>query len=151
MQITDKFGNNNGFNNLVIIDKYGKIKQIPSGGGSSSNILSGTAGENISGGTVVIIKNDALIYKYDITSEIDYGLTVGISKTAALATESIDIYISGIATEVGSGWSAGEIYYISATSLPTTIFPTTGTVKIIGVGYSVDQILINNNLEIIQA
>jgi hypothetical protein len=51
--------------------------------GNSSNLISKIAGENISGGKVVMIGNDGKVYVFDITNENNYGKVCGISKQAA--------------------------------------------------------------------
>ena len=108
------------------------------------------SGEIISGGMALISATDGKVYKYDITNEEHYGKFIGISKTSAILNASIEVYkVGDIAQEVGSGWSDGQIYYISPTSLLTTIAPSTGTVVRIGVGVATDKIIINSSQEII--
>lgn len=117
----------------------------------SRKLLEGTAGEAISSGMAVVIWTDGKIYKYNITNDSHAGLTCGIAKTSTSADgEPITITLPGnIHTESGSGWDSGLKYFISSTSILTTTPPTTGIVKLIGTGISVDTIFIDNYNELI--
>lgn len=110
-------------------------------GGSITKIT----GENISSGTAVVIWTNGLVYKYDISNINHAGIGCGISKTSALMGESLTVvFAENKLTEVGSGWSAGNSYYIGSNSLLTTISPTSGISKKIATGIGVDTIIINN-------
>lgn len=113
-------------------------------------VLSLTAGESISSGMAVVIWTDNKVYKYDISNVNHAGLTCGIAKTSGILDNLMDVVLPGnIHVEVGSGWSVGNSYYISATSILTTTAPTTGIIKKIGTGIDTDTIFINDYNEFI--
>lgn len=62
---------------------------------------------------------------------------------------TITVAFGGIAQVPGSGWQPGITYYIGPDGIPTTIVPTSGIVKDIGVGLEVDTLFIHNKVEVI--
>lgn len=114
-----------------------------------SNVLPVKAGENISGGMACVILSDGLAHKYDILNESHYGKTVGIAKTAAATATIFQLCIFGVIIESGAGWTAGNVYYVGSNGILTATAPTSGNIKIMGVGIATDQLFINNNLEVI--
>lgn len=117
--------------------------------GNDAGLLTVIAGETISGGSVVMINSDGKAYKFVISNEANYGKVCGIAKQGVTVGNSIDIYIAGVVTEVGSGWTAGSVYYVSATGVLTTTPPSPGIVKLIGVGVAVDSVLLNGTMELV--
>jgi hypothetical protein len=112
---------------------------------STTITITKKAGENISTGMAVVIGSNEFIYKYDITNINHAGLSCGITKTSAITGGDITIVTpENILTDVGSGWSAGNSYFVGINSLLTTIPPTSGINKKIATGIGVDTILINN-------
>lgn len=118
--------------------------------GFQARVITLTAGETISSGMAVVIWTDNQVYKYDITDDTHAGLTCGIAKTSGTVGNPMDVTLTGsIHTEVGSGWAAGNSYYIAATSLLTTTPPVVGIVKKIATGLSADTVFINDYNEFI--
>jgi hypothetical protein len=113
--------------------------------GNSVKLIKKIAGENISSGMAVVVWKDDKIYKYN-TGDINHaGISCGVSKTSALIGEQITIVPpENQITEVGSGWSAGNSYYVGSNSLLTTIPPISGISKKIATGIGIDTVIINN-------
>src|SRR3954467_7422282 len=63
------------------------------------NLISGVAGEDISGGKAVIIGSDEKVYVFNPNNENHYGKLCGVAKQAALQGNPLDICISGELTE----------------------------------------------------
>ncbi len=116
---------------------------------SGQQLFEAVAGEAISGGKAVIIDTDGKAYVYNINNENHYGKPCGIAANGVSSGGTVSVFMDGVVTEVGSGWQAGRLYYVSATGTLTTTPPTAGIVKIIGVGVGQDKILLNNGLELI--
>lgn len=117
---------------------------IETGGGSTISLI---AGEVINGGNAVIIENDSKIYKFDITNSLHAGKFAGVALNSVLSGNQCSVIVSGEMTNVGSGYSAGTVYYVAANSMLTSTAPAHGLIHKVGVGSGVDKILITSNLE----
>lgn len=107
-----------------------------------------TSGEIISAGMAVVIETNGLVYKYDIFNYNHAGLSCGIAKTSGIPAGIITIKLaSKILTEVGSGWLAGNSYFVGANSLLTIIPPIVGIVKKIATGIGIDTVIVENYTE----
>ncbi len=111
---------------------------------SPYSLISTTAGETISGGKVVSIHEDNLAYVYNINDENDYFRMYGIAKQAAILGGTLEVFISGEVTEVGSGWQFGKTYFVSSTGLLTENVPVLGIIKKIATGMSTDKVFLTN-------
>ena len=102
------------------------------------------AGTVINGGKAVIMDTDGLVYPMDITDSNHWYQYVGIASNAALATDPVDVVVSGKTQVLGSGWIPGIGYYISSTGYLSNTPPITGFCKQVGVGVDNDTINIVN-------
>lgn len=109
------------------------------------------AGETISGGKAVWIETDKRIYLVDITNAYHYTRYIGIAETGANAGTKCTVLIEGVTTIMGSGWVPGYPYYIGTNSYLTIIPPTSGLLKLVGVGIDTNTILINNQFDVLLA
>lgn len=121
----------------------------PGGGSDSAQLLQVIAGEIISGGKAVMINSDGKAYVFDINNENNYGKMCGIAKEGVTTGSLLNVFVTGIATEVGSGWSAGNVYYVSSTGFLTMTPPPAGIRKTIGVGVANDKVLLSGGFELI--
>lgn len=136
LQILNKDGKINGPNTIV-----------------NNNIGTGTfikrdfvTGAIINGGKAVWIDSDGLLYPFDITNSSQFGKCIGIAETSALLGETCSVVLSGESNLVGSGWIAGEVYYISSTGFLSTTPPTSGWCQIAGVGIDNEKICVDLQL-----
>lgn len=116
------------------------------GGSASGTSLIDTyiAGETINGGKAVIIDTDGLIYNIDITDTSHAYKYLGIAVNAANIGDPVNVVSYGKTDVLGSGWIAGQSYFISNTSYLSTTPPTVGYCKQVGVGVTNDIINIGN-------
>lgn len=111
---------------------------------SNRNEITRPAGETIATGIAVIIDADGRVYHYDITNPDHYGKLCGVSRQAALKGNLLDVCVSGELTEAGSGWRAGDMYYVGSGGVLQVEVPATGTPCVIAVGTAADTILVKN-------
>jgi hypothetical protein len=133
----------------VLVSPMGERGPQGYAGSTGNPTLKKTAGESISGGKVVTVGDDGKVYVFNPLNENHYGKMCGIAKQAAAVGSELEIYFSGEALEVGSGWKAGVVYFIGANGLLTSIPPATGIIKMMGLGVADDTVLITNVFEIL--
>lgn len=107
------------------------------------------AGEIINGGKAVIVDIDEKIYIMDITDTDHWYKFLGIAANSAIIDDPVNVVINGVTEVLGSGWLAGQGYYISSSGFLTTIPPTNGMCKQIAVGISNEKISINHYSEFV--
>lgn len=108
-----------------------------------------TAGEVISGGKALIMDTDTKVYNMDITNGYHYDKYIGIAAQAAIANDPVKVVTQGKTDVLGSGWIAGNPYYISSTGYLSNTPPVVGFTKQVGVGVNVDIINLVNYTEVI--
>lgn len=108
----------------------------------------GTAGENISGGKVVHIK-DGKIYHFDPSDESLYGAAIGISNTSADVGTSVTITVTGNFVEVGLGLIPDTDYYAGAGGILITDPTGLKVTQLVGRSVDSNTIFINLQLPII--
>lgn len=101
-----------------------------------------TAGENISSGNVVMLSG-GLIYKYDPTDENNYGKAIGIAKTAAITSGTVNVVLSGIVEVVGWGLTQDENYFAGLLGSITTTPPSTGLLNLVGIAKDSNTLIID--------
>lgn len=132
-----------------ITDKKGlfrKVNPISLTGTIKKNFIAGVV---INGGKALIMDIDGKVYPFDITDETHYDKYVGIAETAAIQDDICTVVTSGEVKTLGTEWLAGIPYYITSTSFLSSTPPTSGVIKHVGVGISLDTILITNGTELI--
>ncbi len=103
-----------------------------------------TAGETINGGKAVIMDTDGLIYVMSITNSAHWYQYLGVAVNAANIGDPVTVVTHGKTDVLGSGWVAGQPYYIAPSGYLSTSAPTAGYCKQVGVGVSNDIINIGS-------
>jgi hypothetical protein len=106
------------------------------------------AGATVSSGMALMIDVDGKAYPFDILNSYHYNKYLGVADTAALIDQPCEVVIDGTVTNPGTGWVAGNGYYIGPTSFPSPTPPVAGLVKQIGVGIATDSILLNGGIDV---
>lgn len=101
-----------------------------------------TAGENISSGNVVMLSGGQ-VFKYDPTTELNYGKAIGIAKTAALTGATVNVVLSGTVFIGGWGLVTDEIYYAGLAGAVTNTPPVAGMNNMIGVAKDANTLIID--------
>lgn len=101
-----------------------------------------TAGQIINGGKAVRVDTDGKLYLFDINNPSHYGKYVGIAQQSSIVDDPCEVVLRGKAAFGGSGWVAGQDYYIDSTGLLTATPPSTGLVKRVAVGITTDEIVV---------
>ena len=117
----------------------------------SSNYNTGeyVAGAAI-GSPIVVALIGGLIYPFDITDETHYGKAIGVSLVTGAIGDTVIVALGG---EVETGtimFTAGNAYYIGATSYLTDTPPTNGILQLIAVAKTTSIIVIEIQQPIIQ-
>jgi len=118
---------------------------ISTGGGSTVR-RSFTAGAIINGGKAVWVDTDGLLYPFNITTTSQFGRCIGIAESSTVIGDSCSVVLSGESNLVGSGWVAGELYYISSTGFLSTTPPTSGWCQVVGAGIDNEKICVSLQL-----
>jgi len=125
--------------NTVTVDVSG------GGSGTGESLLDiYTAGEIINGGKAVIMDTDGLVYVMSITNSNHWYQFLGIAANAANPGDPVTVVSHGKTDVLGSGWVAGQPYYIAPSGYLSTSAPTTGYCKQVGVGVNNDIINIGS-------
>jgi hypothetical protein len=103
-----------------------------------------TAGEDVGSGKVVYM-NAGKVYLFDPSNPSLYGKILGITKTAALANDNVQVFIGGIATVSGWGLTPGANYYVISNGNISTVPPTGSLQERIGSAIDANNLLINKN------
>lgn len=101
-----------------------------------------TAGENISSGNVVML-SAGQVFKYDPSTEANYGKAIGIAKTAALTGEIITVILSGSVNITGWGLVQDATYYAVAAGAVSSSPPSSGLIGMIGVAKDTNTMIID--------
>jgi hypothetical protein len=114
-----------------------------SGGGIDYSTYNTTSGEALSGGRVVVIKNNQAFYfnPNDITM---LGLVTGVTKTAASLNASVAIKLFGAFYESGLGLTPNEMYFVGVNG--TLITDPTGLLIVQSIGNSLNEDTLNINI-----
>ena len=136
---------------LQILSKDGKINGpntiINNNIGTGTTIKKDfTAGATINGGKAVWVDSDGLLYPFNISSSSQFGKCLGIAETSASIGQTCSVVLTGESSLIGSGWQAGELYYISSTGFLSTTPPTSGWCQIAGVGVDNETICVDLQL-----
>lgn len=134
IQIIDKDGYSNQSGFIQVIHQNSKPEY---------NSISCVAGEVINSGEAVFIDSDNLLYVMDITDGSHYEKCVGVANQSVITGDICKVTTSGRLSVIGSGWVAGEIYYISSTGILTPTPPIIGWCQKVGVGIDTNTISIN--------
>lgn len=111
----------------------------------SENTIELTAGENIHGGVAVYIGSDGQVYEYTSDNIDAREQYLGLAATAALAGGLVNVVPSGIFINQGAGYQSGGTYYASPTAYPSLQPPTTGLVRVLGVGIDNNKIMLKDD------
>lgn len=123
-----------------------------SGGGCTINNYPGVgsvvkqdyvSGEAIDAGQAVFVDTDGLLYIMDITNPTHYGKCIGVAESTVIAGIACVVITHGYTAQIGSGWTAGDIYYIDTTAFLVNTPPIIGWSQQIGVGVDTDIISID--------
>lgn len=109
--------------------------------GLPSQIISATAGEDLSGHRAVRVV-DGIAWYADASTPAHAGQIVGITAGAALAGSAVSIQASGALDEPSWSWSAGLVWLGAAGAL-TQVPPASGISQILGRALSATRLLIS--------
>lgn len=123
-----------------LIDSALEEGYISSGGGSEVVLNTFTAGENISGGKVVMLSGGEA-FNFDVSNTGNYAKAVGVSNQASSTGQSIEVVISGLCTQMG-GLTPGGVYFASTLGNLSLTAPVSGISQIIGVAQDATKIVV---------
>ena len=104
-------------------------------------VVTGVAGETISGGALVIIDENN-IYKFDVSNEDMYGFQCGITLNSGILGDQIRVTVSGVNTEV-TALSLGVQYAGTTLGSLSLTPPATGINQMIGIALTSTSILVH--------
>lgn len=107
------------------------------------------AGVTISGGKAVIIDVDKKVYPFDILNPYHYDKFLGVAESAASLGQPIVIVTNGPSTVIGTGWMPGKQYYIGGDSFLTEIAPSSGYVKLVGIGVDTNVLIVESGYGVV--
>ena len=124
--------------NIKIVDHYSD-----SDGGIDYSTYNTTAGEVLSGGRVVVIKDNKAYYfnPNDITM---LGLVTGITKTAASLNATIAIKLFGSFYESGLNLTPNEMYFVGVNG--TLVTDPSGLLIVQPIGNALNSDTLNINI-----
>lgn len=135
---------------LTAVRVGNKITINYTGSSTEAIIQQYTAGEVINGGKALYMNADGKVYHLDITDPSTYLQYIGIASQSAILNDPVNVVVQGKTQVLGSGWIAGQRYWIAATGFLATTPPATGLAKAVGVGVDADTINIIDFTEYIK-
>lgn len=101
-----------------------------------------TAGQNLSSGNLLMLGDDARVYKNDPTDEANYGRAIGFAKMAVVTGEDEEVITEGVYVEGGFGLTPGAVYYAGLNGSITATPPEAGMSQVVGVAKDADTLVI---------
>ncbi|HNM25506.1 MAG TPA: DUF2190 family protein [Saprospiraceae bacterium] len=117
-------------------------------GPAGGSVVTATAGQNLSSGRAVVSINNQIVY-FNPADESHAGLLYGITKTAALTGQSVEVQLSGLFNETGLGFTPNQIVYAGASGVLTHTPPASGLIQQVGPAISANALSINITLTVI--
>lgn len=113
------------------------------GTSSDYSVFNTIAGQSLSGGRVVVIKNGKAVYfnPNDITM---LGLVTGITKTAAANNAEVQIKLFGAFYEAGLNLTSDEMYFVGVNG--TLVTDPTGLLIVQPIGNALNSDTLNINI-----
>ena len=134
--------NQNGVTtNFSTANQSNWITSSSNSGTSSATQLTFIAGEPITAPSVVII-NNGLAYKYQLTNNISYDTKIGLAINSANIGSSVTVVMVGKANVVGS-FVQNSVYFAGVNGILTTTAPTSGVSLQVGVAIDTDNLLVD--------
>lgn len=106
-------------------------------------------GETISGQSAVMLK-DGLAYKFNQSSEVNFGKIIGITRTAASFGYNVDVVYEGKINNPGWGLITNSIYYAGDNGSISTTVPSIGVIVRVGIAIDSDNLDVALGEEIIR-
>jgi hypothetical protein len=116
---------------VVVVSNEG-LQGPPGPAGDAAESKTMQAGENISSGIALIVSNSKA-YKFNPNDPAHLGRVVGVSKTSALAGETVTIQTGGEATDAGYFFDSEKPCFVGPDGQITTTVPHTNIIQPLGV------------------